>query len=178
MKYKLFLNIIVFCVFTTFSGAVSQSFSDEHEIIHVRNYNMVTRDIATSGTIYKTGYEELKANGFATILDLRTPKEGVAEESSRAQHLHMNYINMPVYSAVNISLEQVAKFAEIVESAPKPLLIHCVSGNRVGAMWSLYQMRKGDAVESAYKVGRAIGLRSDVEEQLRRREHNNACTHC
>jgi protein tyrosine phosphatase (PTP) superfamily phosphohydrolase (DUF442 family) len=53
----------------------------------------------------------------------------------------------------------VSEFSRIVEDAAhSPLLVHCASGNRVGAMWALYRARKGVAVAVAMEEGRRIGM--------------------
>ncbi|MGZ8329702.1 MAG: fused DSP-PTPase phosphatase/NAD kinase-like protein [Rhodoplanes sp.] len=65
---------------------------------------------------------------------------------------------------------QIAEFARIVEDARNaPLLVHCVTANRVGAMWALYRAQKGIPVLIALEEGRTIGLQPDREAELRKR---------
>ncbi len=48
------------------------------------NYNRTMPHIATAGLVRKGGIAELKALGFTTIIDLRTPPEGTAAEKVAA----------------------------------------------------------------------------------------------
>ena len=41
-----------------------------------------------------------------------------------------------------------------------PVLLHCASSNRVGAVWAVVQARKGKSLEEAEAAGREAGLRS------------------
>lgn len=59
-------------------------------------------------------------------------------------------------------------FAHVVEDPDNaPLLIHCGSANRVGAMWALYRALKGIPEEIALEEARTIGLQSDSEAEIR-----------
>lgn len=65
---------------------------------------------------------------------------------------------------------QVAEFAALVEDTKHfPLLVHCVSANRVGAMWALYRAQVGAPVSLAIEEGRAIGLQPAREIDVRKR---------
>ena len=61
----------------------------------------------------------------------------------------------------------MADFARIVEDATFfPLLIHCGSANRVGAMWTLYLVRRGIPISVAVEEGRTIGMQGDREKAV------------
>jgi len=63
---------------------------------------------------------------------------------------------------------QIAEFAHIVEDANNaPLLIHCASANRVGAMWTMYRILDGVPPKIAFEEGRTIGLQPDREAEIR-----------
>lgn len=170
------MRYVWIAVFTLFLGNALAQTAITDEISTVRNYHKVTDTIATGGMIYDGGLKELKQNGFATIIDLRTPPEGTEIEKQLAESSGLAYFNLPV-SGSNISKEQVIEFASSLASAPKPVLIHCASGNRVGAMWSLYKIAQGKTAEEAFSEGRSIGMRSSVEELLRK-ENADECSSC
>lgn len=78
-------------------------------------------------------------------------------------------MNIPVTGGVPTDA-QVAEFARIVEDPNNaPLLVHCASANRVGAMWTLYRVRQGIPLAIALEEGRTAGLRPDREAELRKR---------
>jgi protein tyrosine/serine phosphatase len=65
---------------------------------------------------------------------------------------------------------QIIEFAHVVEDPDNaPLLIHCASANRVAAMWALYRALKGIPDEIALEEARTIGLRPDLEADVRKR---------
>ena len=111
----------------------------------------------------------LKALGFATIVDLRSPAEGAGAERQAAQAAGLRYVNIPVTGGGPTDA-QVAEFARVVEDANNaPLLVHCASANRVGAMWTLYRVRQGIPLSIALEEGRTAGLRPEREAELRKR---------
>ena len=62
----------------------------------------------------------------------------------------------------------MAEFAKIVEDpANYPILLHCESSNRVGAMWALYRASKGVPNEIAIEEGRQVGLKTSREPAVR-----------
>jgi uncharacterized protein (TIGR01244 family) len=132
----------------------------------VTKYNRLRPNIATAGPLKNGAIVELKSLGFATILDLRGPNEGTDAEKAAVEKAAMRYLNIPV-TATLPSDEQVAAFAHIVESTTNfPLLIHCASANRVGAIWTLYLLRRGVPLSIAIDEGRTTGMLSDRENAI------------
>lgn len=130
----------------------------------ITKYNWLRPGIATSGPLKEGAISELKSLGFATIVDLRSADEGTDVEKKAVEAAGLRYLNIPVTIMVP-SDEQVAEFARIVEDATYfPLLIHCGSANRVGAMWALYLVHHGMLVSIAVEEGQTIGLQGDREK--------------
>ena len=132
----------------------------------ITKYNRLRPNIATSGPLKNGAVSELKLLGFATILDLRGPDEGTDIEKKTVEAAGLRYLNIPVTATVP-SDKQVTEFARIVEDASYyPLLIHCGSANRVGAVWTFYLVRRGMPVSIAVEEGRTIGLQGDREKAV------------
>lgn len=133
------------------------------------NYTRLKPHVATAGLLRDGAIPVLKALGFATIVDLRSPAEGIGAEQQAAAAAGLRYVNIPVTGGVPTDA-QVAEFARIVEDPNNaPLLVHCASANRVGAMWTLYRVRQGIPLAIALEEGRTAGLRPDREAELRKR---------
>lgn len=133
-----------------------------------RNYTRASPLVGSSGTLKPGGVAEAKKLGFATIIDLRTPPEGTDAERAEARKAGIGYVNIPI-ARNNPTAADLAKFTKILQQAGnKPVLVHCASGNRVGAMWTLYRASRGIAPERAISEGRKLGLRSPREARLRR----------
>ncbi|MBN8431467.1 protein tyrosine phosphatase family protein [Microbulbifer salipaludis] len=133
----------------------------------VVNYNRLRPHLATGGSIDLTAVDSLKAKGFRTIIDLRTPEEGTAEERAAVEATGMTYVNLPIAKGAP-SDAQIARLTELLEDASAaPVLLHCGSGNRVGAAWAIYRARKGIPLEIAIEEGRTAGMRPSREAQVR-----------
>jgi uncharacterized protein (TIGR01244 family) len=133
------------------------------------NYTRLKPHIATAGLLKNGAAPALKALGFATIVDLRGPNEGTAAEKQAVEAAGLRYVNIPVTGSGPTDA-QVAEFARVVGDANNaPLLVHCVSANRAGAMWTLYRVRHGTPPSVALEEGRTVGLRPEREAELRKR---------
>lgn len=132
----------------------------------IKNYNRATPTLATSGTIGTGGVKELAEKGFATIIDLRTENEGTAKEKKNVESAGMRYINIPVTGA-GINHKQLAAFTRAIERIQTPVLVHCASGNRVGALWTTYRLSKGINSDIAFEEGRTAGMNPFLEEKIR-----------
>jgi protein tyrosine phosphatase (PTP) superfamily phosphohydrolase (DUF442 family) len=131
------------------------------------NYNRTTPHIATSGLLGKGGIGELKGLGFVAILDLRTPPEGTKAEQQEVEAQGLRYFNIPISRSAP-SDEQIQSFARLVEDpANYPLLVHCGSANRVGAMWTRYRLHNGISFDLAIEEGRTIGMKPARELLIR-----------
>lgn len=132
----------------------------------ITKYNRLRPNIATSGPLKEGAISELRSLGFATILDLRGPDEGTDVEKKASEVAGLRYLNIPVTTTVP-SDKQVAEFARIVRDPSNfPLLIHCASANRVGAIWTLYLARRGVPISIAVEEGRTIGMQQDREDAV------------
>jgi uncharacterized protein (TIGR01244 family) len=134
----------------------------------VVNYDRASPNVATAGLLKAGAIGELRALGFKTVIDLRGPEEGIAEERAAVGAAGLTYINIPV-TAKAPAPDQIAPFAAAIENpANWPVLVHCVSANRVGAMWALYRAARGVPPEVAIEEGRAQGLKPSREAAVRR----------
>lgn len=133
----------------------------------VTYYTKVRPQIATAGLLLDGAVTELKGFGFTAILDLRGPQEGTEPERRAATAAGLRYFNIP-FTGAAVSEAQLVEFARIVEDRNNyPLLIHCHTANRVGAMWTLYRAVRGAPFATALAEGRAIGLKADRESVVR-----------
>lgn len=136
-----------------------------NEVSAVKNYNRATSQIATSGVI-GDGVQALAQHGFKTIIDLRTEAEGTHEEKVAVEAAGMRYVNIPVTGA-GINDEQLAAFTKAIEATETPVLVHCASGNRAGALWATYRMSKGIVPEIALEEGRTAGMSAAMEANVK-----------
>jgi len=162
------LAILITATGTLSAADVQAPFGDKVSAA-LMNYNRASPMIGSAGVLGEGGVAEAKALGFTAILDLRSPEEGTAEEAAAAGSAGIGYYNIPV-ATKSPTDDQVAAFASIVEDARNlPILVHCESANRVGAMWALYRAGKGVPAEIAVEEGRTLGLKPSREVAVRER---------
>lgn len=133
----------------------------------ITNYSRLSPQIATAGVLRAGGVAEAKGLGFVAVLDLRGPQEGTEIERRDVEAAGLKYFNIPVTTASPTD-PQLAEFARLVEDAANyPLLVHCATANRVGAMWTLYRTKRGVPFATAAEEGRAIGMGTVRENAVR-----------
>jgi protein tyrosine phosphatase (PTP) superfamily phosphohydrolase (DUF442 family) len=75
---------------------------------------------------------------------------------------------LPLSSADSISLENARHLDEILSGYDGPVLVHCGSGNRVGALLALRQSLRGADDAEALAYGKSAGL-TGLERVVRAR---------
>ncbi|MEO1149668.1 MAG: sulfur transferase domain-containing protein [Pseudomonadota bacterium] len=127
----------------------------------ILNYTRAAPNVGTAGKLVGNGVAEAQQLGFKLIIDLRRPDEGgVAEEIAEASRLGIAYENVPLAKDAT-AWDQVERIeALIADRSNYPVLIHCGSANRAGAVWALYRTRQGVPNLIAIEEGRTVGLKS------------------
>ncbi|MFB3902216.1 MAG: protein tyrosine phosphatase family protein [Acidobacteriota bacterium] len=150
------------CWLSVFFLLSSYVAGDEQGQVSARNFLRINEEFCTAGQPSLQDLERLKAQGVIGIINLRRPEENAAEqaeEKQKAQELGLKYFSIPVDGA-NPLPEQAEEFLEIVsEKENRPLFIHCLSANRVGAFWFIYRvLHDGWDCAKAEQEAREVGL--------------------
>jgi len=132
----------------------------------IRNYYRLRPDIATAGQPSDEAWADIKKAGFKAVINFRTPEEGSLEEKPKVEAQGMEYFNIPIGSD-GFTTEQVELFSKILgDSDARPVLVHCASSNRVGAMWLLHQvLDEGEDETAALAEAKKAGLTSEALEK-------------
>jgi len=106
----------------------------------------------------------LAREGVRTIISLREPGEQVGfDEAGEAKRLGMRYVNIPIAGPQDLVPDTISRFSlELSQArAQGPVLIHCGSSNRAGAMLALDAgITHGASYDAALSLGRKSGLSS------------------
>ena len=104
----------------------------------------------------------LRAAGIAQVIDLTPDAETPAfDEATAVRAAGMAYANLPIAGPADLTPEAVAAFDQLLRNAEGPMLVHCASGNRVGALAALRAAQiGGQPEEEAIAEGRRWGLGS------------------
>ncbi|GMU32627.1 MAG: protein tyrosine phosphatase family protein [Planctomycetia bacterium] len=131
-------------------------------------------DIYIAGTPTPEGLEGLKQRGVKTVIDLRQPKEGTADEEAAARALGLRYINIPMESDKLTDAQASAVLEAMEQAGGEPVLMHCSGGNRAGAAYGLYLGKTGKCpTAEAIDRARAAGMKnpkieSDMTRELKK----------
>ena len=113
-------------------------------------------------------YAKAAANGFRSVLTLRSTKDGVdtLRERIMVENNRMRYFNIPAASPIPNS-KQVDEFLQIAKDPTNhPMLINCAFAERVAAYMMIFRIREeGWTEEKALEEAVRLGLPRD---QLRK----------
>lgn len=109
----------------------------------------------------------MAADGLSFVLDLRAEGENRGfDEPAALQSLDVPYLNLPVDAERLEQPETFERFIEAMDKVDGPVLVHCASGNRVGALYYAYLVAgKGVDREEARTRAKDNGLRSAALEK-------------
>jgi uncharacterized protein (TIGR01244 family) len=124
------------------------------------NYVLVRPGLAAAGQPTPEGLARLKEMGFKTVINLRTEKEGAKDEEAVVKAAGLSYVSVPVTAETLSPADADAVSKVLDDPAAGPVLLHCASANRVGAVWALIRLRQGATLEEAENDGKAVGLKS------------------
>ena len=119
----------------------------------------LSEDVTVTGQVTPEQLRQAAKEGFHSVLNLRAPEEqGVlADEKVVAENVVLSYINIPVRK-MEISDALATQVLAEIDNLPKPVLIHCASGMRAGAMAFMHMAtRHGMSAEDALAKAEAGG---------------------
>lgn len=135
---------------------------------HIPGLRTPRAGVLTGGQPEATAWPLLADGGVGTVINLRPDAEldgrDVAAEAATAG---LDYVQIPVAGAGDVTTEKATALWQAMQAADGPVLVHCASGNRVGALMALAAVEhEGLAPEEALALGREAGLTS-LEPKVR-----------
>lgn len=121
-------------------------------------------DFLIGGTPSPNEYRLASSHNFKTVINLRGENEmDLTEHRRLAQSAGLTYVHFPVDSNEAYSKQNIEAFAKTIDEAQKrgPVILHCGSGNRVGAMLALrgHWLQNLSAAD-ALQLGKDAGMTS------------------
>jgi uncharacterized protein (TIGR01244 family) len=104
----------------------------------------------------------LSEAGYKTVINLRGLRESSGyDEASVAISIGMTYHSIPIEGASGLTPENAALMRGVLsDRSAWPVIVHCASGNRVGALFAIDAASNGEDVEAAIAKGREYGMTS------------------
>ncbi len=128
-------------------------------------------NIVTGGQVDDAALQAAKEKGVKMVINLRPDDEPEVdpEEKRKVEALGMTYILIPVAGLPGVTVENAKALAAALTDTSMPALVHCKSGNRVGALFALKAFHvDGKSAEEALEIGRKAGItKPGLEEHVK-----------
>ncbi len=158
--------VVIFCILALAGGVAPAS--ETTETITKIDMAQMLKDpgvlpgsgIVTSGQPDEAAFRNIAGAGYTTVIDMRAADEdrGLKDEQRLVEALGMTYVLFPIAAKEDISFEKAVALDEILRGLDGPVLVHCASGNRVGALFALRAKNNGATSADAMLVGKAAGM--------------------
>lgn len=132
--------------------------ADLETVVRVGNVVPV-EGITTAGQPDAAALNIFAEQGYRTVIDIRTePEDRGMDEAAVIADLGMGYIVFPIDKSEAINFDNARELGRLIEEAEGPVLVHCGSSNRVGALFALRKSLDGADNETALEYGREAGM--------------------
>jgi len=114
--------------------------------------------ITSAGQPDAAAFEVFAESGYVAIIDIRTEGENRRlDEPAVVEGLGMEYVLFPI-GHDDITMENARALFEVLSEYDGPVLVHCASANRVGALFALKEFDETGDADQALEKGRAGGM--------------------
>lgn len=115
--------------------------------------------LLASGQPPASQWTSIRARGVTTVINLRPADEMAGrDEALEVAVAGMAYRQLGIDGAQDLTEANAARIHAWIEAAPGPVLLHCSSGNRAGALLAVIAKRNGMPIEAALELGRRAGM--------------------
>ena len=158
---------ILLCTFLSTVTVVAVN-ADGNSMIHIDIDEVLvigdlrpTDGITSSGQPDASAFEIVAKSGYVAVIDMRGPTENRGlDEKAVVEELGLEYIEFPLVGRESINFANAKQLDALLNDIDGPVLLHCGSGNRVGAILALRHSLQGADDEDAMQYGKSAGLTS------------------
>jgi len=173
MKTKLTIATTLLAGILLLSGCATQTKTAATEKLEPYQCGTVQR-LHTFGGIFLASqpsaedFEYTKKGGIKTVINMRHHSENKEfDEQKLVTGMGIVYHNPAWNGPEELTDAKIDEVRQLLKSAPKPVLLHCSSANRVGAIWLVYRvLDRGASVADATAEAKTVGLKSPDYEKL------------
>jgi uncharacterized protein (TIGR01244 family) len=115
----------------------------------------------------KDDFTHAKEGGIKTVLNLREKDEMDWDEAALVKSLGLEYVNIPFKAPATLTDDVFEATRKLLgDKEKRPLLVHCASANRVGAVWLAHRvLDDGKSYDEALKEAKTVGLKLPAYEE-------------
>ncbi len=118
--------------------------------------------VLTGGELSDELLREAARLGYRTVVDLRGEREfNLPHRRALAEQLGLRWVHVPVTGVHHLGPTRGRQLLEAIEAEDAlPAIVHCVSGDRVGALFAIALCCvRGASIQRALAIGLAAGMR-------------------
>jgi uncharacterized protein (TIGR01244 family) len=161
---SLFSRLQILALLLAFSAVANGQTVDSSAIqgADILNLAAPSENVLTSGQPTQEQFQLLASSGVKHIVNLRPAEEQDWDEAAYVKSLGMEYHSIPVAGAAGVSMANAQTLDELLNNlGGQPVLVHCASSNRVGALHALTASHhEGASADTAIAAGKEWGLTS------------------
>ncbi len=103
--------------------------------------------------------------GVVSVINMRKGSEVSYDMVKACADLGLGYTNPGWNGPDELTDDLIDSYRELLNSTPRPLLLHCASCNRVGPIWMAWQvLDRGVPLETATSEAKMAGMRTPAYE--------------
>lgn len=142
-------------------ASFAQSDVVREDVDGIVNFSHIETTVACAGAITPESVADIKAMGFASIINLRESSEpgaNIDAEAAAAKAAGIKFVHLPFGRDRDPTVAD--RFLETITAADtEPAFIHCAGGGRAAMMWFIKRVIVDEwAVDRALEEARALGL--------------------
>lgn len=159
MRYLSLLFILLLAFAASADGGEQSIHVDLDDVIAAGRVEPVD-GITSAGQPDEKALKVFADSGYRVVIDMRGPDEdrGMDDFEGAVEATGMQYLALPIVREDQVSLETAAKLDALLQGIDGPVLIHCASGNRVGAVLALRRSLNGASDEESLRFGKDAGM--------------------
>lgn len=117
-------------------------------------------NLVTGGQPRVEDWLALRGRQVTTVINLRTDAEmGDRDEAQEVRAAGLDYVQIPIAGADDIDAAHADQLWQHIQAAPGRVMVHCASGNRVGALLAIAAARHDHmSPQQALEFGKRAGL--------------------
>lgn len=142
--------------------AVTAAAQTKQEYPGVTNFTRVDATVACGGATDVATLDNLKKDGFKTVINLRVASEpgaNIEQNQARAKELGLKYVHVPFSAGSPDPKVFDTVLATIADKSNQPVYLHCGSAQRVGSVWLAKRVLQDNySIDKATNEAKAIGL--------------------
>ncbi len=136
--------------------------------IFSQELQIMDNEVISFGQPNQSEVDAFVEDGVTLVVDLRGPNENRGyDEQTYLNSINTAYYSLPVIDEGDINFDNARLLQTLINDADGKVLVHCGSGNRVGALMSLIGNLEGMDKQEAIEFGiqnRLGGLINTVNE--------------